>query len=418
MPHPILALLVLAVASPRTQEFKGGRLHAIREAPTPAERDEIVELDETGAIVRAVDTGTNFTLGFAFGPNGHAFVTDGTVSQPTNQCRVLEIDGQGNLVNSFLVNANDQPRSVAFGSDGRILLNFNAVVSEYSPGGAFLRDFPQEFCGQPIPGPLGHVLLPFAEFGGELGGVHEFDPSAISIRNFGDVEIVVSNDNSAEGVRRPTDGATIVLNANKFLGFDANGAKIADKSLVLTFTRPPVIGPDGVLYVGNGPTIRRVDFDGTSLASLTPESSSIKIDFAPTRFKASVTGTFIKATGAVVKIKETAIVSVHPAAGRMDLQWVDDVFSTNDVASQFGATAWVFRGHERAQTDPKLPRYFHGTQAAEPQVSVDVASLGAEVRGKVAAGGAFVPTKVLATLHRSNEAGILTARIVTSKRLN
>ena len=173
-----------------------------------------------------------------------------------------------------------------------------------------------------------------------------------------------------------------------------------------------------MFYAGSGISIRRFSLDGTSLTPLTPESSVFLLDFAPTRFKANVTGTFVKANGEAVKVKETAIVSVHPAAGRMDVQWIDNVFSTNDVATLFGTTAWVFRGYERAQTDPKLPRFFHGTQAAEPQASVDVASLGAEVRGKLAAGGAFTPTKVLATLHRSSGAGVLTAKLVTSKRLN
>jgi hypothetical protein len=261
-------------------------------------------------------------------------------------------------------------------------------------------------------------LAPFLEFGSELGGVREFDPSAITIRTYGVVEIDSGGNHQMDGFRRATDGALVVLHNGKFFGFDANGVKIAEKSFVLGQTQPPVIGPDGIVHIGTGFSIRRATQEGTFLTSLTPETQLFLLDFAPTRFKANVTGTFVRANGETVKIKETAIVSVHPAVGRMDLQWIDNVFSTNDVATMFGTTAWSFYGHERAQADPKLPRYFHGTQAAEPQASVDVASLGAEVRGKVAAGGAFTPTKVLATLHRSSGAGVLTAKLVTSKRLN
>lgn len=364
VPRPFMLLSwigLASVASAQSVEFSANHLFM-----SDFGLKQIVEFDETGAFIRAIDlsAGPNVVpTGLVFGPEGLLHVGSGLSTA------ILALDGTGEVAATASNAAILNVEAVEFDTLGRYLVTSFALgdlvrmpldgstATVLYDGNTPLYDLEIDDSGFLVtsPGAQGHtrffevdgtgalsnatslgLLLggesphgAAVEFGRTIAVADASNPRVISGTDWiGSVpeEIVVPQGAAGfEDVDFAPDGRMMVVNATQ-------GQIIA-------------IGPDGESDVF------------ASTPNVTPYALYLAI--APFRFDAIVRGRVRDGSGEMVQILENAVVSIQPASRRVMFQFTDDPLDATDFVSVTGLDRFVTNGKVSGIGAPGPTRSFH-----------------------------------------------------------
>lgn len=383
---------------------------------TSATGDSIREFDPNGMLVRELGAGQGISgaLSPAFGPDGCLYVINsGTAS-------IYKFDSSGQKTGEFGAIAGlVSPSSLAFGAGGHLFVTSLSPdrIVEFDEAGVKVRDL-AEGQGIQSPGALAigadsHLFV--ASTG--TNSVFELDREGNKIREFTDISL-----SAPSSIHLGPDGNLFVLStaAARIFVFRQDGILDRTMGADLDWLSPVLMqpGPDGNIYVldaqrirvyvinGFGKYVRHMDgvFD-----ALTPAGVAL----SPIRFTARVTGGRAKSGNAQGLLRENATISYFPGTGTAMLQ-IKDVANTNDLASLFGCTQFVFRGPDRFVSADPVARTLDGIQSPGTGVS----SISLQSFGVIDAGGAYSPLRMKGTLHCGSGAAVFAGSISTILRIN
>lgn len=366
----------------------------------------ILELDDGARAVRelGVDELTD-PRSIAFGPDGRLYIADGN--------RIAVLDADGLLWKSLgegtgLAGA----RGLAFGPDGNLFVTSQDRVLELSPQGDLVREIGVG-DGLVVPTALtfgadGHLFVAASA----SNRVFEYDHGGHMVRTIGEGSDLAIPMALAFG----PSGLLYVSSffGSSVLAFAADGTvqqTISDASLL--FPSGLTFGPNGHLFVASffGAVVVEFDAGGEKVRDLpVPENANHPegIVFSPFRMPVRVSGSLVTSGGVPAALDEDATLAVAPGSRTLMLQLTDGA-GGNDLASAYGTHAIVFHGFETGEEPSAKKRLAQGVQIASPGMIAGQASLMVTVTGKPQAWGdgkAFTPTSLKGTLHRATAATI------------
>lgn len=344
--------------------------------------DSIVEFDEDGDFVRTISPeGLDQPRSIAFGPNGRMYVS----SFDTNE--VFEILPNGTISRKILLSGMFGPNTVAFGPRGHLFVNCYQFpkIREFE---VFESEFIEHDGIGLVTSPLDDIQFTATGtiFGisGNFDQIYEIDTLSHVVR-FDDFPDNTIPSGIAIGPKQEVwmgaVGAAGVMHRT------ADLEPLASFPDAQTFNSPEgmVIGPNGDLFVCILGADRVVRFDprtkevvdsiGEGVATL---MAPVGIAFAPTRFEARIEGRIAKDGTSLKSFDEDVTLSI--AAGSRTITLLFEKGMTgNGLASLLKQNAMTFHGSETIDTGSK--RLLDGCEVFTDAAS-GINTIQLEVKGK------------------------------------
>ncbi|MBL8768637.1 MAG: hypothetical protein JNL94_14770 [Planctomycetes bacterium] len=346
-PFVLLSWIGLAsVASAQSVEFSANHVFL-----SDFGLKQIVEFDESGAFVRAIDlsTGPNIVpTGLAFGPEGLLHIGSGLSTS------IVAIDGTGEVAATATNPAILNVEAVEFDTLGRYL------VTSYNFG---------DLIRMPLDGSSATVLYdgttPLYDLEIDDFGFIVTSPGALGQTRFFEVDGTgtLSNATSLGFVSGGVfpHGAAVEFGGTLVVSDSAHPRVISGTSWIgavpdtidVPLATGPIedvdFAPDGRLLLVDSTQGRIVAVgpDGESeVFASSPNSPpyAVYLAVAPFRFDTIVRGRVRDGSGAMVQILESAVVSIQPASRRVMFRFTDDPEQADDFVSVTGIDRLVANG--------------------------------------------------------------------------
>lgn len=342
--------------------------------------DRIVELDRTGAFVRAFGVGeVDGPEGIAFGPDGLLYVSNGDSDE------VTVFDPAG-LVVAHVTNASlDQPCGLVFGPQGHLFVSspLNDRIVRFDSDRNHVGEISHPdllFPAQLLIGSDGHLLCA----GASTTAVFEFDLGGALVRKIGNgtFDNPVGLAFGPGGVLRVSDAAgdeVRMFDSDGDVGAAATGAPLDAPTYLAG-------GPNYANYAACFDSNRVVQFLGTvatrELGADAGLSGPVGVAFAPFRIKVKLDGR-ISGGAEPSAFSQKAMLSIAPGSNRIMLEFLNHTSGGNHYASAFGSKYAVLHGLEGVTSADQVERLYHGREHHAPAFERDGASITLRVKGKI-----------------------------------
>lgn len=408
-----LAALLAASAPPaRAQEFAGGHLFVVAK---PNANVEIVELDEAGALVRSFggSAGMDIGGGLAFGHDGMLYVAD----MGDTGFYVFDASGSGGVVGNLTLGTSAANLSMAPRGTLYVLGANNGTCIESTLAGLPIRSFDVEpqasSANQILLTADGHLLLSSSS-----SGLAEFDPAGGFVRQIG------APLGALKGAALNAEGHPLVLaSGGAVTEIDAAGNVIVSFGGAAGLASPTAIalGSDGFAYVADVSVTTNAIFrvaESGSGGKFSEAGLALKgargLAFAPYRFDAKIVGKLVQQGAKPIPVNEPAVLTWYPGFPSAFVSLVDGA-SNADLATAFGAPAWVYSGFLARDDKPQIRRRFLGSEITEKTLAAGAATIDLLAQGKLTPAGFFAPSRATAAITRVAPGAVFSGKLVTTK---